>query len=205
VDNDSPIARPLAAYYPPDYLTASQIDMLMWELHQARVMEHQGNSYLAAWDVRAMLIRVFGFARWSELGTQPTTLVYEREITLSNGKDGMAVAYQAHRRLIVCAPSGMELGIYDGSSVGEHRMPLTSLGDCHDNAVKTAESGALKRAAINLGTQFGLGLYDHGRTDEVVRVLAWDPRPAQRGEPTPGTAVVVGGDSDLRTDQEAQA
>lgn len=203
MDEDRPTVNTISAYYPPDYLTKEQIDMLMWELHRARVLSHAGNSYLAAWDVRAMLIRVFGFARWSEQGTQPTTLVYEREITLSNGKEGMAVAYQAHRRLIVCAPSGLELAAYDGSSVGEHRMPMTSLGDCHDNAVKTAESGALKRAAINLGTQFGLGLYDNGRTDEVIRVLAWDPRPQGTAVRAPA-ALAVGSDSDLAT-KEAQA
>jgi hypothetical protein len=35
-------------------------------------------------------------------------------------------------------------------------------------AVKTAESDALKRAAINLGTQFGLSLYDNGSRNDVV-------------------------------------
>ena len=35
-------------------------------------------------------------------------------------------------------------------------------------AVKTAESDALKRAAINLGTQFGLSLYADGATRDVV-------------------------------------
>ena len=40
-------------------------------------------------------------------------------------------------------------------------------------AVKTAESDALKRAAINLGTQFGLSLYDNGsRADVVGHTLA---------------------------------
>ena len=35
-------------------------------------------------------------------------------------------------------------------------------------AVKTAESDALKRAAINLGTQFGLSLYNNGSLKDVV-------------------------------------
>lgn len=63
----------------------------------------------------------------------------------------------------------------------------------------TAESDALKRCAINLGTQFGLSLYDNGATQDVVQmVLApeqqW-PRPApdqdqpQQQEPA-GAAVV---------------
>jgi hypothetical protein len=35
-------------------------------------------------------------------------------------------------------------------------------------AIKTAESDALKRAAINLGTQFGLSLYNNGSLQDVV-------------------------------------
>jgi hypothetical protein len=35
-------------------------------------------------------------------------------------------------------------------------------------AIKTAESDALKRAAINLGDQFGLSLYNNGATAPVV-------------------------------------
>jgi recombination DNA repair RAD52 pathway protein len=35
-------------------------------------------------------------------------------------------------------------------------------------AIKSAESDALKRAAINLGTQFGLSLYNNGSLRDVV-------------------------------------
>jgi hypothetical protein len=35
-------------------------------------------------------------------------------------------------------------------------------------AIKTAESDAIKRAAINLGTQFGLSLYNNGSLRDVV-------------------------------------
>ena len=45
------------------------------------------------------------------------------------------------------------------------------VGEVADFAVKTAESDALKRCAINLGTQFGLGLYNNGGLGDVVRVL----------------------------------
>jgi hypothetical protein len=36
-------------------------------------------------------------------------------------------------------------------------------------AIKTAESQAFKRAAINLGDQFGLGLYNGGSTASTVK------------------------------------
>ena len=36
-------------------------------------------------------------------------------------------------------------------------------------AIKTAETDAFKRAAINLGDQFGLSLYNGGSTSPAVR------------------------------------
>jgi hypothetical protein len=39
-------------------------------------------------------------------------------------------------------------------------------------AIKTAETQALKRCAINLGDQFGLSLYRNGSTAPLVRKLA---------------------------------
>ena len=38
-------------------------------------------------------------------------------------------------------------------------------------AIKTAESQAFKRCAINLGDQFGLSLYNNGGTSSVVRAV----------------------------------
>jgi hypothetical protein len=38
-------------------------------------------------------------------------------------------------------------------------------------AIKTAESQAFKRCAINLGDQFGLSLYNNGGTGSVVRAV----------------------------------
>jgi recombination DNA repair RAD52 pathway protein len=37
-----------------------------------------------------------------------------------------------------------------------------------DMAVKTAETDALKRAAINLGDQFGLSLYNNGSLRPII-------------------------------------
>jgi recombination DNA repair RAD52 pathway protein len=64
--------------------------------------------------------------------------------------------------------NGNELARYCEAAAGSASGPATMLGDHHDNALKTAASDALKRCAINLGTQFGLGLYDKGSTAEVV-------------------------------------
>jgi hypothetical protein len=61
------------------------------------------------------------------------------------------------------------------------------IGEVMDFAIKTAESDALKRAAINLGTQFGLSLYNNGSTDDIVKkVLApgaeWPATPQEIAE-----------------------
>jgi hypothetical protein len=49
-------------------------------------------------------------------------------------------------------------------------------------AIKTAESDALKRAAINLGTQFGLSLYNNGATADVIGKTL-DRDTVSQGEP----------------------
>jgi recombination DNA repair RAD52 pathway protein len=167
---------------PAPTLTAAQVDLLMQDLHASRVLSLDGNSYLAQWDVRAMLTRVFGFGGWSMELSEPSRLLYEQEVTLKNGKPGFKTAYVAQVRLVVCTEDGQPLATYEASGVGEHNMPDFKRGDCHDNAIKTAESAALKRAAINLGTQFGLGLYGNTQR-EVIRVLAVDPRKAGAGRP----------------------
>jgi hypothetical protein len=46
---------------------------------------------------------------------------------------------------------------------------LPDVGEAHDMAVKTGESDAFKRAAINLGDNFGLSLYNNGSPAPVVR------------------------------------
>lgn len=55
---------------------------------------------------------------------------------------------------------------YTEAAVGSATLPQR--GEAHDMAVKTAESDALKRAAINLGDQFGLSLYNNGAVAPVV-------------------------------------
>lgn len=142
------------------YLTEKQINALLGDIKPERVFTDDGGfAHVAAWDVRAMLTRVFGFGGWDEVELRPTVLLYDQETTTRSGKPARKVAYQASRRLVVRTKDGEMLCTHDGSAVGESTMPDFKRGDGHDMAIKTAESQALKRAAINLGTQFGLSLY----------------------------------------------
>ena len=150
-------------------VTPQQLQVLLNGIQPHRVSNLDGMSYLEAWDIRAMLTRIWGFAGWSLLETSPTTLVYEQETTTKAGKPAWKVAYRANMALVVHGTEGDTS--YAGAAVGEAIMPDFKRGDAHDMAIKTAESQALKRCAMNLGDQFGLSLYNNGSLEAVIRKI----------------------------------
>jgi hypothetical protein len=146
-------------------LTDAQLWQLMQGLHEDRVYVLSGNSYVKAWDVKATLIRVFGFGGFS---TQILSEgeVFRLEVPRSNGNGkNWSVGYRISLRLII-----PQLGAYyDEAAVGSNSQG--SIAEAYDNAVKGAASDALKRCATLLGTQFGLSLYDNGNQQEVVKTI----------------------------------
>lgn len=173
-------------------LTDEQVDVLLRGIVRSRVKERDGMSYVETWDIRAMMNRVFGFCGWSLISTSPTTLVFERETTVgkTNPKPGYRVAYKAELELIVHLPEGDAR--YAGTAIGEAVMPDYKVADAHDMAAKSAESGALKRAATNLGDQFGLSLYK-GTLDPVVRkVVGFTPGQTHDDEHTEPVSPTIG-------------
>jgi hypothetical protein len=141
-------------------LTNEQYEVLLKDLSAGRVAKRKQAgielSYLEAWDVRAHLIRIFGFGGWSSV-VESAELAFEENV---NGK--WSVGYKVMLRLTI-----HDLGcFYTEAAVGSSMQG--SRGEAHDMAIKTAESDALKRAAVNLGTQFGLSLYDNGSRKDVV-------------------------------------
>lgn len=150
------------------YLSEQQVRVLLAGINPQRVHSRDGMSHLQAYDVRRVLNTVFGFARWSA-DVVDVTMLYDRPQKLGNGKDGAAVAYRCTLRLTVCAPDGTVLATYTEAATGDGVMPLGKHADAHDFAIKTAESQALKRAAVNLGDQFGLSLYNAGSTKPLVQ------------------------------------
>ena len=140
-------------------LTDLQIGVLLKQIAPSRVAVSQGLSHVEGYDVRATLIRMFGFGNWDEVAVEPAVLLYEQATTTKAGKDAYSVAYRSSRRLTVRDQKGLHLAVYEGSAVGESTMPDYKRADAHDMAIKTAETQALKRAATNLGDQFGLSLY----------------------------------------------
>lgn len=166
----------------PFQLTAEQYARLTMPLDGNRVGKNpKGYSHLEAWDVRRWLIRVFGFGAF-DIETVELAVVREIEIPPSqpNGKSRWTVVYRAQVRLTIWDQFGGHVVFEDGACGDSTNQP--ALGDCHDNAAKTALSQALKRCAVNLGDCFGLGLYNNGATAPVVqRSLVFPEMPAALG------------------------
>lgn len=138
-----------------------QHEQLLKGINPNRIAKRQGGggrslSYLEAWDVKAHLIRIFGFGGWSA-DVIESTLAYEEQ-----GERNWNVAYKVTLRLRIHDLDAT----YTESAIGVAIVPQR--GEAHDMAIKTAESDALKRAAINLGDQFGLSLYNDGSLAPVV-------------------------------------
>lgn len=183
----------------PFQLTAEQYQRLTMPLDTSRVGRNpKGFSHLEAWDVRRWLIRVFGFGGFDvetvaldlvkELEIPPGTITYKNGG--SNDKTIWTVVYRAQVRLTIWDQFGGHVVLEDGACGDSTNQP--SLGDCHDNAAKTALSQALKRCAVNLGDCFGLSLYNGGGTQPVVgRSLVARETPGPDVDALPADAPVL--------------
>lgn len=175
VSDDTPI--PAVAGPPPlGRLAPQQLFMLHGDLHPDSVSKRPQStrpgakilSYLETWFVKSMLIQIFGYAGFSAECID-AKIVNSHEVAIGSQKlPGHAVSAQATVRLTIHATGA----VYQETAVATNIQ--ASWGDAAGTAMKTAESDALKRCAVYLGTKFGLSLYDDGRLVNVVRSMA-DP------------------------------
>lgn len=156
-----------------------QLEQLFKEINPSRVAERKGMAYLETWDVLAHLNRIFGFEGWDKEVTACEP-IYDDYVTWKDAKSGQDksgwdVAYRATVRLTIYDLSTREsVKISEDVATGQAQHQ-PSRGDAHDLAIKSAVSDALKRAAKDLGNQFGLSLYDKGSVKSVVgKSLAYD-------------------------------
>lgn len=167
-------------------LTTQQIDFLLQGVHGSRVgKDGKGFAHMEAWDVRRNLIRIFGFGGY-DTEQQEMVLVsqIEHPAKAPAGKSRWTVIYRATVVLTVKV-GGAVLGRWHGTASGD-AANQPSLADAHDLAMKTADSQAFKRAAVNLGDQFGMSLYNGGSLDPVViRSLAYMGAPVAESEDSP--------------------
>lgn len=151
-------------------LTPQQLRALHNNLNRDRVATRSNMSYLEAWDVKATLIRVFGYAGFSAECLDAKIIREEQvEQVADKNKMNWSVSAQATVRITIHQTGA----VFTESAIANNKQP--DWAEAADTALKSAESDALKRAAIYLGTQFGLSLYDSGTTADVVKtVLAPD-------------------------------
>lgn len=155
--------------------TAAQIAQMLKPVNARRVLQDgKKNSHLSQQDVRAHLVRLFGFGAFDIDVTGPD-LVFEAERRNENGKPNNRwdVCYRATVRLTIRDPKGAKVCHYDGTATATAENQKR--GDAHGLAIRSSESLALKRAAINLGDQFGLSLYNKGQTAALVGGLIVNP------------------------------
>jgi hypothetical protein len=171
-------------------LTHKQYNYLVQPLASGRVQrDGKGMSHLQAWDIRRHLIRIFGFG-----GFDVETLGVHLISQIEPEKGRYTVVYRADVRLTIKDSDGGVLARYEDSATGD-AVNQRSLGDAHDLALKTALSQGLKRCAVNLGDQFGLGLYNKGNMDAVV--LGSLTGPTEQAVAADEATEVAGGEEDI--------
>ncbi|WP_424216006.1 Rad52/Rad22 family DNA repair protein (plasmid) [Streptomyces sp. BI20] len=137
-------------------LTPLQVEYLMKAIDPSRVkLDPKGFKYVEQQDVRTWLNRVFGVGGWD---VETLELTEVTTLTTAGERPRYTVIYRAQARLTVKAECGHPIARLDDGAIGD-ASNQPQLPAAHDNAMKSALSGALKRCAVNLGDAFGLGLY----------------------------------------------
>jgi hypothetical protein len=148
--------------------TAAQVEQLLRPINPNRVLKDgKGHSHVSQQDVVAHLIRVFGFGHF-DIDVVNVECVFEQE-RMEGGKPTgkWDCCYRAMVRLTIRDADGREVCHFeDGSTATAQNQKH---GDAHDLAYKSAISLSKKRAAINLGDQFGLSLYNKGQLAALVK------------------------------------
>jgi hypothetical protein len=157
---------------------SAQIAQMLKPIAEKRVLhDAKGHAHVSQQDVLAHLIRVFGFGGF-DIDVLNAEMVFEDSFEKQKkDKQGKAygdpftawdVCYRAMVRLTVRDPHGIEVCHYEnGSTATAQGQPHR--GDAHDLAYKSAISLSVKRAAIALGDNWGLSLYNKGQLTALVK------------------------------------
>ena len=156
------------------HLTAAQVKRMLTPVRADRVEQKQGLAYVPQQEVRAELIRTFGPGRTDHTMHEPR-LIYETRIIKGDEQypaKGTKPTYYVVAYMVGCTLRAYD---YDGFLVYEcteyhveECAPLPNRGEAHAMAVTSAESYALRRAALNLGDNMGLHLYNKGSAAPLV-------------------------------------
>lgn len=173
-------------------LTLAQVRQLLKPVNRQRVLKDgKGHSHVSQQDVTAHLIRLFGFGNFDTDVYGPDLVFEDNVVDKQSGEINpfrWDVCYRAMVRLTIRDPEGNEICHYTDGSTGSALNQTRS--DAHDLAMKASISLAKKRAAICLGDQFGLGLYNKGDLNALVRDTLVLP-PDEASDVKPDEAVDV--------------
>lgn len=186
-------------------LTFGQLDELVKAINPAYTARKQGGmTYLAQHQARAEMNRIFGYGNW-DLRADDAILMYETRVGPGEPgfpKNGKApfywlVGYRISVTVEIRDLWGMPVASYTGVHA-EENAPQPNRGEAHALALTSVDSYALRRALINLGDRFGLGLYNggslapHGQyTHQLTpgELFTWEPaggeQPASAAAPAP--------------------
>jgi hypothetical protein len=152
---------------PRGSFSRAQTEQLLRGISPSRVITGAHvKPHLSQQDVLAHLSRVFGFGHF-DVEVMHEELLYEEQTTNSKQAAAWSVAYRARVRLTVRDEAQRPVAVLEGGSTGESEGQ-PSRAASHDLAYKSALSTATKRAAIALGDQFGLSLYNKGQQAPLV-------------------------------------
>ncbi len=165
-------------------LTRAQIELLLRPVPESVIISKQGQSYVPAHEVKAQLTRVFGPGGWDHT-IHDVAVLYETKLEQGDNqypKNGKGQPYYVTCYRVACT---LRVRDYEGNLVAttteyhaEENAPLPNRGEAHAMALTSAESYALRRAALDLGDAMGLHLYDSGRKGALIRgslVIRKDP------------------------------
>ena len=149
-------------------LSTAQTDQLLRAISPQRVLFKHGLAYLEAYEVKAHLNRCFGFGGWS---SEVVHYAFREHAV----RQQLTVIADAEVRLTVPAAAAL----YSDAAAASDTGSSDDAGGIYHRALTSAIAGAFKRAAANLGDQFGLSLYGDGSLDPIVaHVVGTDGAPS---------------------------
>jgi hypothetical protein len=139
--------------------TQQQLQALMAPLNRNRVSSRsQGGrslSYLEAWDVKAALIRVFGFAKFDSDVLSSQIIRMERDVPAYSGSGD-------NKKRKTDADGKPDFN-WSVTAMVTLQLRIHLTGATYTETAIASQTGP--------DTQFGLGLYDNGGLGDVVRVV----------------------------------
>ena len=187
--------------------TPEQITQLLRPINSTRVLsDGKGFSHVSQQDILAHLTRIFGFGNF-DIDVKNVELVFEnerRDAKTGELNNRFDVCYKALVRLTIRDQHGNEICHFENGSLETSQNQTR--GDGHDLAYKSAISLSVKRAAIALGDQFGLSLYNKGQKEALVRAVLVPSQGTQTTDVQEGVPqqVSLGNDEKEATVEAAQ-